>query len=323
MAGVMPHIPGGGVDLSHLVQRTQQAQGAPEGSAPTPTQPGGGQVVDVPSIAIEAGEQNFEQIAQLSQVVPVVFDIWSAQSEASKSLSPILLKITREFGGRVLLGRVDADSNPGLAQAFQARSVPTVIALIGGRPVPLFEGALAEEQVREFFGQLVQLAAQNGVTGKVNAPDLAPGEDAPEAPAEPQIPAAHVPAVEAAERGDYATAVKEWEAVLQKAPADAQAKVALAQVRLLHRLQGLTVDEIRTAAAERPDDLDAQMLVADLDLSGGHIEDAFLRLLDLFSASGTDDRSTIRTRLLELFEVVGVSDSRVIAARGRLANLLY
>lgn len=323
MAGVMPHIPGGGVDLSHLVQRNQQPQGGPDGGAAASPQPGSGQVVDVPSIVIDVGEANFEQIAQLSQVVPVVFEIWSAQSEASKTLSPILLQITREFGGRVLLGRVDADSNPGMVGAFQARSVPTVIALIGGRPVPLFEGSLPESQIREFFGQLVQLAEQNGVTGRVNAPDIAGDHETPDLPAEPQIPAAHVPAVEAAERGDYETAVKEWEAVLQKAPADAQAKAALAQVKLLLRLQGLTVEEIRTAAAERPDDLSAQMLVADLDLSGGHIEDAFLRLLDLFAASDADDRSTIRARLLELFEVVGVSDSRVIAARGQLANLLY
>lgn len=326
MVGAMPNIPGGGIDLSHLAQRSQPSQ--PSQGAPAPGQspqgaPGGGQVIDVPSIVLDVAEANFEQVAQLSQVVPIVFDIWSAQSQASASLSPVLAQVTRDLAGRVLLARVDADANPGLAQAFQAQTVPTVVALIGARPVPLFQGSIPEQQVREFFAQLVQLAEQNGVVGRVNAPDLQQGEQAAETPAEPQIPEAHIPAVEAAERGDYATAIREWESVLQKAPADAQAKAALVQVKLLHRLQGATVDEIRTAAAERQDDLEAQMRVADLDLSGGHIEDAFLRLLDLFAASDSDDRSTIRERLLEHFEVVGVSDPRVIAARGRLANLLY
>ncbi|MGO3146590.1 MAG: co-chaperone YbbN [Leucobacter sp.] len=327
MNGTMSqHIPGGGIDLSHLAQRAQPGQpgqgaaatgGAPQGA------PGGGQTVDVPSIVLDVAEANFEQIAQLSQVVPVVFDIWSAQSEASVALSPIVEKLAREFDGRILLARVDADANPGLAQAFQAQAAPTVIALINGRPVPLFQGAIPEEQVSEFFAQLVQLAEQNGVTGRVNAPDIGEAGETPDVPPEPQVPEAHLPAVEAAERGDFATSIMEWEAVLLKAPADAKAKAALAQVKLLHRLQGLTVDEIRTAAADNPNDLDAQMRVADLDLSGGHIEDSFLRLLDLFKVSDADARGDIRERMLELFEVVGVADPRVIAARGQLASLLY
>ena len=71
------------------------------------------------------------------------------------------------------------------------------------------------------------------------------------------------------------------------------------------------------------DRLAGKTLVADLDLSGGHIEDAFLRLLDVFVTADTDDRTRIRERLLELFEVVGLADPRVIKARAQLANLLY
>lgn len=336
MVGQMPqHIPGGGVDLSHLANaahaRSQAAtQGAQSAQGATAGQPGGspaapsgaGQVVDVPSLVLDVTDATFEQIAQLSSVVPVVFDLWAEWCQPCKTLSPIIEKVTREFGGRVLLAKVDVDANPGLAQAFQAQSIPTVVALIGGRPVPLFQGALPEDQVREFFGQLVQLAEQNGVTGRVDAPDLdGMGEKLP--PAEPQIPEAHRAAVDAAERGDFVSAIAEWEAVLQKAPADVEAKAALAQMRLLYRLQGLTVDEIRSAAAADQGDVDAQMRVADLDLSGGHIEDAFLRLLDLFEHGDDEARAKIRERMLELFEVVGLADPRVIAARGRLASLLY
>jgi putative thioredoxin len=275
---------------------------------------------------LDVTDETFEQIAQLSSVVPVVFDLWAEWCQPCKTLSPVIEKITREFDGRVLLAKVDVDSNPGLAQAFQAQSIPTVVALVGGRPVPLFQGAVPEAQVREFFTQLVQLAEQHGVTGRVSAPDQgdAAAQGAPAAPAEPEIPEAHRAAVEAAERGDYAAAVSEWEAVLVKAPADAEARAALVQMKLLQRLQGVTADEIRSAAAADVSDVAAQMRVADLDISGGHVEDAFLRLLDLFAAStDADDRAAIRERLLELFEVVGIADPRVLAARGRLANLLY
>ncbi|GAA2828803.1 putative thioredoxin [Leucobacter komagatae] len=323
MATEMPQrIPSGGVDLSHLAQRGAAAPAGPAGQAPSGAQsPGAPQTVDVPSLVLDVTDAAFGQIAPLSAVVPIVFDLWAEWSEPSKALSPLLEKVTRELDGRVLLARVDVDANPGLAQAFQAQSIPTVVAMIGERPVPLFQGPVPEQEVREFFVRLIQLAEENGVAGRVNAP-AGDGSEAP-GPVEPQIPEAHIAAFEAAERGDFETAVREWEAVLQKSPADADAKAALAQSKLLLRLQGHTLEDIRAEAAANPADLEAQMRVADLDLSGGHIEDSFLRLLDLFAGADDDTRTVIRNRLLELFEVVGVADPRVIAARGKLASLLY
>jgi len=312
-------IPGGAVDLSHLAAAAHARNGA--GSALP--DPGAGQVIDVPSLVIDLSDQTFEQAVQLSGVVPVVVELRAQSHEPSDALSPVLEKVTREFGGRVLLARVDAQANPGLVNAFQVQAIPTVVALVGERPVPLFQGPVSEPQVRELFAQLLQLAEQQGVTGRVNAPDAgeagAEGEDAV-APVNP----AHAEALDAIERGDYAAAVAAYEQVLAKAPADHEARAALVQVRLLHRLEGASLDEIRQAAAASPDDIDAQLRVADLDVSGGHVEDAFLRLLELFTArEDADERTRIRERLLELFEVVGAADPRVAAARTRLANLLY
>lgn len=314
-------IPGGAVDLSHLAAAAQARGGA--GSAPSAAgAAGAGQVIDVPSLVIDLSDQTFEQAVQLSGVVPVVVELRAEAHEPSDALSPVLEKVTREFGGRVLLARVDAQANPGLVNAFQVQAIPTVVALVGERPVPLFQGPVPEQQLRELFTQLLQLAAQQGVTGRVNAPDA--GEPGAEGTAEPAVNPAHAEALEAIERGDYAAAVTAYEQVLAKAPADHEARAALVQVRLLHRLEGASLDEIRQAAAAAPDDIDAQLRVADLDVSGGHVEDAFLRLLELFAArSDADERTRIRERLLELFEVVGASDPRVAAARTRLANLLY
>lgn len=317
-------IPGGGIDLSHLA--AARSQGATGSDVPQADSAGGPQVVDVPALVLDVTDAGFEQVAQLSSVVPVVVVLWAEWSEPSKSLSSVLESVTREFAGRALLARVDVDANPGLAQAFQAQSIPTAVALVGGRPVPLFQGEVPIEQLRELFAQLMQLAEQQGVIGRVNAPEEAVGEgdsNGSAEPTEPRIPPAHLAAVEAAERGDYADAVAEWEDVLRKAPADSDARAALVQVKLLHRLEGLTLEQVRAEAAAQPDDLQAQLRVADLDLSGGHVEDAFLRLLELFAASDSENRTVIRERLLELFEVVGLADPRVIAARGRLANLLY
>lgn len=318
---------GGGVDLSHLVQRAQQPNPAASGAvgSATPHSAGNSQVVDIPAVVFNITEESFQQAAQLSGVVPVVVNIWSSHSAESMALNPVLEEVTREFNGQLVLGMAEADNNVELVQAFQVQALPAVVALVSGRPVPLFQGAVSEDQVRDLFQQLVQLAQQQGITGRVSAPDLDAND--PNSPAEPAVPPvnpAHVPALEALEQGDFAAAVTAYEQVLLKAPADVEAKAALVQVRLLHRLDGHTTEQIRVAAGANPEDIEAQLLVADLDLSGGHIEDALLRVLDLFASStDTKERAMIKERLLELFEVVGVSDPRVAAARARLANLLY
>jgi len=267
-------------------------------------------------------EQTFDQLMSLSGVVPVIVEL-----NRSVGGAPVagLEGLVKEQAGRCVLAKVDVDASPTLAQAFQVQSIPTVIALIGGRPVPLFQGGPEVEQLRELLSKLGELATQQGVTGRVSAPDLGEGGAAAAAEsAEHAVNPAHEPALAALERGDYGAAVEAYEQVLLKSPADQEARAALVQVRLLHRLEGLSADDIRREAAEQPDSVDAQLRVADLDVSGGHVEDAFARLLDLFSRlSESEERTRLRERLVELFEAVGVADPRVGAARARLANLLY
>lgn len=313
-------IPGGGVDLSHII-RKDQPQTSPAGAPPASTAQGGqGQqtTVDVPSTVMTVTDQSFEQVMQLSSIVPVVVVFGAPNCEPCEKLEPILETVTRGLDGRVLLAKVDAEQNPALQQAFQVQQLPTVAALLRGQAIPMFHGLQTEQQIREVYTQLLTVSAQQGVQGKVNAQDAQPQESE-----EPQINPEHEAALAAIEEGDYKTAVAEYERVLTRSPKDAQAQAALAQVRLLYRLQGASAEEIRQAAGDDPNSINAQLSVADLDVSGGHIEDAFLRLLDLFERVATDEREPIRERLLEYFEVVGPQDPRVIAARTRLTNLLF
>ena len=263
-------------------------------------------------------DQSFPQVLELSRTVPVVVDLWAEWCGPCKQLSPVLEKVVTEFGGRVVLAKVDVDANPQLAQAFRAQSIPLVVGLVAGQPVPLFTGAVPEQQVREVLSQLLQLAAQNGVTGSVPVE----GGDAA-ASAEPELPPLHAEAYAAIEAGDYDRAIAAYQQALSENGRDEDARSGLAQVTLLKRVQGLDLAAARQAAAERPLDVSAQFDVADLDLSGGHVEDAFGRLLELFAALPSDERAPVRERLLELFALVGDADPRVIAARSRLASLLF
>jgi len=304
----------GAVDLSSL--RNRPAGPAPAGgTAPSPD----GQA-PASRLVFDVTDADFGQVLELSKTVPVVVDLWAEWCGPCKQLSPVLEKLVTELGGRLVLAKVDVDANPQLAQSFRAQSIPLVVALVAGQPVQLFTGAVPEAQVREVFTQLLQLAAQHGVTGTI------PMEGAPTAEgddAAPALPPLHQAAFDAIEAGDYAAAATAYEQALTENPRDEDAKAGLAQVHLLARVQHLDLAEARAAAASAPADVDAQFAVADLDLAGGHVDDAFARLLDLFAALPAEERAPVRERLLELFGVVGDADARVIRARGRLASLLF
>ena len=304
----------GAVDLSSLRGRDAQPATAPA-SADAGNKPAGDVVIDVT-------DAMFPQILELSRTVPVVVDLWAEWCGPCKQLSPAIEKVTREQNGRVVLAKVDVDANPQIAQAFQAQSIPLVVALIGGQPVPMFTGAVPEDQVRQVFAKLLEVAAQNGVTGSVPVA----GADAEAEAAEPEpapLPPLHAEAFEAIEAGDYARAITAYEKALAENPRDEDAKAGLGQVRLLHRVQGLDLQQVRAAAAAAPNGVEEQFQVADMDVAGGHIDDAFGRLLDLFAAVDVAERPRVRERLVELFDLVGSADPRVATARTRLASLLF
>ena len=295
----------GAVDLSSLVHPNATPTGAP--------------VAEVPSLVMEGTDANFSAILELSNTVPVIVQFHAGTP------STTLIKLIKEYAGRFVLASVAAATNARLVQAFNALNLPTVAAVIGGRPIALYEGELPEADARSVIEQLATLAAQNGVSGTVHAtgPDDAEGEAVEAEPAEEPLPPHHAEAYAAIAAGDYETAIKEYQTAIAQDPRDQLAVAGLAQVSLLHRLDGKTADELRAAAAAAPTDIDAQLGVADLDVAGGHLEDAFDRLLGLFPTLDGATKDQVRSRLVDYFEIAGAEDPRVIAARRRLTALLY
>jgi putative thioredoxin len=264
-------------------------------------------------VVFEARDETFSSVLDLSGRVPVIVEFYA------EGIEPSLGPIVSSYGGRLVLATIDGNANPQLAQAFQVQQVPAVAAVVAGRPLQLFVGMPAEDEVRQVLDQVLQLAEQNGVTGTVPVGEVA---EAPE-PEEPPLPPLHQEAYDAIARGDFGAAVKAYTTAIAQDPRDSMAVAGLAQAKLLQRLDGAVAADVRSAAADRPKDVDAQLAVADLDISGGHVDDAFGRLLDVFPSLAPDEKDRIRVRLLEYFEIVGADDPRVIAARRRLTMLLY
>ncbi len=308
----------GAVDLSALVHREERARADAAGGPPAAPASGD-------AIVFATDDAGFGSALELSRTVPVVVVLWASWSEQSVALVGSLERLVRARAGRLVLAAADADRSPQLVQAFQAQATPTVVAVVAGQPVPLFAGVQPDDVIDQVFDQLLELAAQHGVTGRIDAEDAS--EDAeggePAAPEEPPLPPLHQEAYDAIAQGDFAAAASAYRTAIAQDPRDTLAVAGLAQANLLARLQGKTLDAIRNRAASAPDDLDAQLDVADLDLSGGHVDDAFDRLLTLFPKLDAAGRARVRERMVELFEVVGTDDPRVAVARRRLASLLY
>ncbi|MEU5430688.1 tetratricopeptide repeat protein [Streptomyces olivoreticuli] len=300
-------------------QKAEQAraEAARRGGAPAPA---------AQRLVFDVDEAGFEaEVLQRSAEVPVVIDFWADWCEPCKQLGPLLERLAAEYAGRFVLAKIDVEANQLLFQQFGVQSIPAVFAVVAGQALPLFQGAAPEAQIREVLDQLIQVSEQRfGIVGAPVEPGAADeaAAAAPAAPAGPHDSALGL-AHEALDAGDLGGAVRAYKNVLSDDPGNAEAKLGLAQAELLQRVQDMDPQQVRKAAAEGPADVPAQIAAADLDLVGGHVEDAFGRLLDAVKRTAGEDRDAARVRLLELFEVIGADDPRVGAARTALSRALF
>ncbi|MCT7372908.1 tetratricopeptide repeat protein [Mycolicibacterium llatzerense] len=287
----------GAVDLSALKNRPAEgaaaAGGAPGGA------PGG----------IEITEANLEaEVLIRSGEVPVVVLLWSPRSDSSVQLGQTLSALAAEDGGTWSFGTVNVDTAPRIAQMFGIQGVPTVVALAGGQPITSFEGGQPADQLRRWVDSLLQATA-----GKLG--DGAEGE-------EEQVDPALAQARELLDSGDFDGALAAYQAILDADPAHVEAKGAVRQIAFLQRASAQRPEAVRLADAS-PDDIDLAFAAADVQLFQRDIDGAFNRLIALVKKTAGDDRTRVRTRLIELFELFDPADPEVIAGRRNLANALY
>lgn len=309
----------GAIDLSRL-KRPEQAGAA--GARPGGATTGGAAGSTSDAYAVDLDEQNIQRHLEASMNAPVVLVVYSpSQSPASADLAADLAVLADEFAGRFLLGRVDVDRSPQLAQALQIPSVPLVALVVQGRMMPLLQDAPPLDELRTLLTQVLQQMAGQGVAGRHEPLSTAPPADADAE--EEYVDPRYAPAEEALVAGDIDRAVAEYQGLVDANPADTEAARGLAMAKVLQRTRDVDPSAARAAAADRQDDVAAQTLVADLDMLGGHVDDAFGRLVDLVRRTSGAERDQARTHLLALFAAVGNDDPRVLKGRQQLASALF
>ncbi|MEV6843297.1 tetratricopeptide repeat protein [Actinoplanes sp. NPDC051411] len=295
----------GAVDLSAL--RTPAPSATPASSRPAasgdagaPPAPAG---LPGTETIIEVTEANFQAtVLERSMSTPVILDFWADWCEPCKQLSPILERLAAEGAGTWVLGKIDVDANPRLAQALRVQGIPMVVAVVGGQLVEGFTGVLPEHQVRQYVDAVLK-------AGGISV----------ETPADPRLDEAD----DALMTGDLDDAEAAYRKILAEAPGDAAATSGLAQVELYRRISGADPSAVLAKAAANPDDLEAQQLAADVEVLSGQAEDAYSRLVAVIKRTSGDDRDAVRKHLLSLFSVAGPDDPAVAGARRALASALF
>ncbi|MGB3441667.1 MAG: tetratricopeptide repeat protein [Actinophytocola sp.] len=306
----------GAVDLSALKARAEAANRAP---APAP----GGAAQAAPaqgdgSFVIHVTEEMFQaEVIERSTQVPVIVDLWAEWCEPCKQLSPVLERLAQAANGAWILAKVDVDASPRIAQAFGVQSIPTVVAIAGGQPVEAFAGVQPEPQIKQWLASLLD-ALRDRLPG-IREAEAGAVETEPE----PEVEDPRFVAAETAfENGAFEEAATAYQKILDAEPANEQARAALAQVKFLARAEAADPSVV-VRADTSPEDIDAQLAAADVELAGQLVEKAFERLLGAIRRTSGADRDRVRTHLVDLFGLFSADDPSVAKARRDLASALY
>jgi len=266
----------------------------------------------------DVDQQSLQSLLQHASTVPLIIHLAAPSNPASDQIDAVLQPAIDARAGRMVMGRINTEKHPQLLQMFGVPAGPMVIALMGQQALPLYNEPVSGEQLEKLLDEINASAVQAGLAGTV--PPLVEPKDAE---GQVKLPPLHQEAADALQAGNYEAAIAAYDKALAENPQDQQAVSGKAQVALVQRTKDMDAQQVRTAAADNPDDVQAQIAVADLDLYGGHVQDAFDRLVSVIRRSAGDDREAARKHLLELYTVVGDQDERVAASRRKLAAALF
>ncbi|MBI1301048.1 MAG: thioredoxin [Alphaproteobacteria bacterium] len=290
-------------------------------------------------IIFDVGTEDFEQrVITASMNVPVIVDFWAPWCGPCKQLAPVLEKVVKEAGGKVVLAKVNLDENQQLAAALRVQSVPTVFGFFQGQPVDAFMGAQPESQIKAFIKKLITAAINSD-------PDAI------------HIPEALKAAAEALSINNFQTAyalysqilkqdsinadafaglircfigigqIEQAQSLIQNAPDEIAKTSAFEQAKNAVELAtvnpSVNTEDLKAAIQKNPKDHQAYIDLAQALYASGAKEEAVDTLLQSIEIDLNWNEQATRKELLKLFDAMGPSDPITMSGRRKLSSLLF
>jgi putative thioredoxin len=292
--------------------------------------------------AVEAFRQD---VVEPSMTQLVVLDFWAEWCGPCKQLGPVLEKVCADYADKgVMLAKVDVDANKFIAAQFQVRSIPTVYAMFQGQPVADMTGARTEAQISAMLDQLLaKLPVQAGGGGEDAGPSpdemAAAGAQALAEGASEQAYAIFTDtlSVDPEHKGALAGMIEalvvldrkdEAQAIFASLPDETRSDPALEKVGVMMSIAAEArnpeeVAALRAAVEADPANHQARFDLANALMAAGERDGAADALLAIIEAERDWNEGAARTRLLEIFGVIGLEDPWVAATRRKLSAILF
>jgi len=96
-------------------------------------------------MALEITDANFDEVVMQEGTKPVIVDFWAEWCGPCRMVGPIVQEIGQDYEGKVVVGKLDVDSNPGVSVKFGIRNIPTILFFKNGEVVDKQVGAVPKQ----------------------------------------------------------------------------------------------------------------------------------------------------------------------------------